>query len=431
MFRRARWILALWYAGALAATIIVIGAAAYITVRKSMDDEITSSLQKAATNLVTTTDIARTGGQQFPPPGDHNNPRVLRGDDEALATALETDVFYITTDAQGKVIANPRQVNLEGLNLAEQAAEAGTAGGTEDVSAAGHHYRILTEPLYAQVGPAYLFVGRSLDARDSQLRTLALVLAFGGVAGVVISSAGGWWLAGRALVPIRKSLDTQRRFVSDASHELRTPVAVIKANNELLLRHPEDSIESSYDQVEAVGAEADHMAHLVEDLLTLARADEGRAALTKSTFDIGALADEVGRDMGALAELRGVALETSTTPVNVEADPQRIRQLMVILLDNALKYTPPGGSVWLNVARSGRRAELTVRDTGPGISPEDQKRVFDRFFRIDEARTRAVGGSGLGLAIAKWIAEANDGRLTLESTPGQGSAFTLRLHVKD
>jgi two-component system, OmpR family, sensor histidine kinase CiaH len=431
MFRRARWILALWYAGALAVTIVAIGAAAYLTVRKSMDDDITGSLQKSATNLVTTTDIARTGGQVPPPDGDRGSPRVLRGGDEALATALESDVFYLTTDTQGNLIANPRQVNLTGLNLAELAGEANAATHTEDVSAAGHHYRILTEPLNATIGPAYLYVGRSLDARDQQLRTLAIVLGLGGVVGVAVSGAGGWWLAGRALVPIRKSLDTQRRFISDASHELRTPIAVVKANNELLLRHPEDTIESAYDQVEAVGAEADHMAHLVDDLLTLARADEGRTTLTTSDFDLGELAQEVGRDMGALAELRGLTLDLDTSKVEVEADAPRLRQLVVILLDNALKYTPKGGRVTLRVVRSGRRAELSVRDTGPGISPDDQKRVFDRFFRIDEARARAVGGSGLGLAIGKWIAEAHEGRLTVESAPGQGATFTLRLHAKD
>jgi signal transduction histidine kinase len=430
MFRRARWILALWYAGALAVTIVAIGAAAYVAVRKSMDDDITSSLQQSATNLATTTDIAGAGTRILPP-GVRNDPGVLRGNDEALATVLETDVFYLTTDTRGNVLSNPRQINLEGLNLAELSAEAASVPNTEEVSAAGHHYRILTEPLNANIGPAYLHVGRSLDARDRQLQTLAIVLGLGGLVGVAVSGAGGWWLAGRALVPIRKSLDTQRRFISDASHELRTPIAVVKANNELLLRHPEDTIESAYDQVEAVGAEADHMAHLVEDLLTLARADEGRATLAMSAFDLGELAQEVGRDMGALAELRGLTLDIHTSKVEVEADPQRLRQLMVILIDNALKYTPKGGQVTLAVTRNGRRAELSVSDTGPGISPDDQKRVFDRFFRIDEARTRAVGGSGLGLAIGRWIAEAHDGRLIVESTPGKGATFTVQLHAKE
>jgi signal transduction histidine kinase len=231
-------------------------------------------------------------------------------------------------------------------------------------------------------------------------------------------------------VPIRRSLDTQRRFVSDASHELRTPIAVVKANNELLARHPEATIESSYDQIEAVGAEAEHMTHLVDDLLTLARADEGRVTLTKAPLDLGGLAGEIGRDMGALAELRGVELSVETMPVDVEGDAQRLRQLVVILVDNALKYTPAGGHAKLAVARHGRRAELSVSDDGPGLSPENQKRVFDRFFRVSEARTRGEGGSGLGLAIAKWIAEAHDGRITVESTPGHGATFTVRFPVR-
>ena len=276
-----------------------------------------------------------------------------------------------------------------------------------------------------------MYVGRSLDARDSQLNTLGWVLALGGLGGVVISGLGGWWLAGRALVPIRKALETQRRFVSDASHELRTPIAVVKANNELLLRHPEETVESSLDQVEAVAAEADHMGRLVEGLLTLARADEGQAALHSEPIDLTALVEEIGRDMGALAELRGVHLDMATAQVRVDGDRQRLRQLVVILLDNALKYTPAGGCVTLRLERAGRQAEIIVSDTGPGIAPEHQKHIFDRFYRVDAARARVDGGTGLGLAIASWIAEAHHGRLTLESTPGKGSTFAVRLPARE
>jgi signal transduction histidine kinase len=427
MFRQARFKLAVSYAAALALMVFVIGVAAYFAVRRSMDSDINASIRTAAEGLLGT-DLAHDGA---PPPQTTNGPRFPRLTDEQQATTLETDIFYLVTDDDGHIISNPRQVNLAGLDLENLAKDADHNAAIEDVHAAGHHYRLLTQSIGSGHSEAFLYVGRSLDARDSQLQTLGWVLALGGLGGVVISGLGGWLLAGRALVPIRKALETQRRFVSDASHELRTPIAVVKANNELLLRHPEETVESSIDQVEAVAAEADHMGRLVEGLLTLARADEGQAALSSEPIDLTALVEEIGRDMGALAELRGVNLDMATAQVRVDGDRQRLRQLVVILLDNALKYTPAGGCVTLRLERSGRQAEIVVSDTGPGIAPEHQKHIFDRFYRVDAARARADGGTGLGLAIASWIAEAHHGRLTLDSTPGKGSTFTVRLPARE
>src|SRR6185312_2207100 len=172
------------------------------------------------------TDLAHNGA---PPPQAVNGPRFPRLTDEQQATTLETDIFYLVTDDDGHIISNPRQVNLAGLDLENLAKDADHNAAIEDVHAAGHHYRLLTQSIGSGHSEAFLYVGRSLDARDSQLQTLGWVLALGGLGGVVISGLGGWLLAGRALVPIRKALETQRRFVSDASHELRTPIAVVKA----------------------------------------------------------------------------------------------------------------------------------------------------------------------------------------------------------
>ena len=174
-----------------------------------------------------------------------------------------------------------------------------------------------------------------------------------------------------------------------------------------------------------------HLTRLIEELLTLARGDEGRMLLQKSELELADLMAELGRDVAPLAEAKGLTFRTELANVKVEADRQRIRQLAFILLDNAIKYTPAGGVVTLITRKSGRRAELIVRDTGPGIAPEHQPRVFDRFFRIDDVRTHSVSGTGLGLAIAKLIAEANHGSLSVRSEAGAGTAFTLRLAVKE
>ncbi len=430
MFRRARIQLALFYAASLAVLILLMGAVAFLVLRHSLDSSINASLetahdelQRAGISLVLPANATESsnGNADDDKHGDDDHPE---------AGQVASDVFYAVTDSKGNVLANPRNVNLAGMPFARLAEEAGGSDRQEDISANGVRYRIVTDRLSKANGGTYLHVGQSLEARDKQLRQLTMVFVIGGAAGVVFAGFGGLWLAGRALVPIRRALETQQRFVSDASHELRTPIAVVKANNELLLRHPEETVEASLDHVEAVATETEHMAHLVEDLLTLARADEGRAALAPADLDLGELVEEVGRDMAALAELRGVGLEVRTTLVHVDGDRQRLRQLAVILIDNALKYTPAGGSVIATVERVGKRALFRVQDTGPGIAPEEQRRIFDRFYRVDSARSRAAGGSGLGLPIARWIAEAHKGRLSVESSPGKGATFIVRLPAR-
>jgi signal transduction histidine kinase len=435
MFRRARLALAASFAAALAFTVIAIGLAAYVLARNGLDRQINESLDSASAQLMNAYSFGddgrppannNGGNTGSNPPPQKNGPDFFDSDGDLRATGLASDIFVVVTNSTGEVQGNPRQIDIEGFRFDQLATQAGSSPRRADVSSLGTRYRIATFPSPHNDGD-YLHVGRSLEARDHQLNTLAVVFALGGLAGLVVSAGGGWWLAGRALVPIRRSLETQQRFVSDASHELRTPLAVVKANSELLLRHQDATIEANLDQVEAITVETDHMARLVEDLLTLARVDEGKANLVREEVDLGALLQEVGRDMGVLAEMRQLKLNVETTSVMVEADRYRIRQLAVILLDNALKYTPAGGTVTLRCQRTGRHAEFSVADTGPGIPVELQHRVFDRFYRTDSARHRAGGGTGLGLAIARWIAEAHGGRITLESKPGAGATFTVRL----
>ena len=425
MFGRARLTLAGFYAAVMAVTILAIGAVAYVVISHSLNDDINSAI--TATQAGVLHDPGRFGSLLV------GSPVAPRGhdDEETAAGSVSSDVFFISTDQNGAVISNPRRIDAEHLPLAQLTRNANAGNGWSDVSGDGHHYRVLTTAVNSSQGLFYLHVGRSLDARDSQLRTLALVFGLGGLAAVVLSAVGGLWLAGRALVPIRTALETQRRFVSDASHELRTPIAVVRANNELLLRHPEATIEANFDQVEAIAGETEHMTRLVEDLLTLARADEGRISIAPEHLDFGALVEEVTRDMGALAELKGLDLSGDCNAGEVNGDPQRLRQLAVILIDNALKYTPAGGRVRVSCRRAGRRVELRVSDTGPGIAPEHQKRIFDRFYRVDASRARSAGGSGLGLAIARWIVEAHHGRLTVESIPGNGATFVVRLPARE
>lgn len=416
MFQRARLQLTAWYTGVLLLVLLAVTGSAYLLVRRSLDDEINHSIDLTRSELV-------SSGQLVVAPSPDRQPRP--SDDDFRGELVQSDVFYVTTAPDGTVLTNPRRINLQGIDFASLTKAATSGDIRTDISVSGHRYRVDSQPLAG--GSQYIHIGRSLDSRDHQLSTLAWVMGVGGGIGVILSMAGGFWLAGRTLVPIRNSLEKQRQFVSDASHELRTPVAVIRANNELLLRHPEQTVGENQDSVEAIDHESVHMTRLIEDLLTLARADEGRLPLQRENFDLTEMLTDVARGLGPVAEKRQVKLSTELEPAEVNADRQRIRQTATILLDNALKYTPKGGSVVLRCKSAGKHVEFSVCDTGPGIAAADHHRIFDRFARVGQARARADGGTGLGLAIARTIAEAHGGGISVDSSPGKGATFTVRI----
>lgn len=235
---------------------------------------------------------------------------------------------------------------------------------------------------------------------------------------------------------LEAALQSQRRFVADASHELRTPLTTIRGNAHLLLRGDALPLADRAEMVGQVASEADRMARLVGDLLTLARADGGGLALAGSRRPVmlRPLLESVaaqGRSLGGGRVAVSVIPFTGDGDLEVDGDPDALRQLVLALVDNAVKYTPPGGSVSLALsAIHGAEcvARLSVIDTGMGIAPEDLPLVFDRFFRAD--RSRHTAGSGLGLSIARWIAEAHGGTVQVESSVGAGSMFTVTLPAR-
>ena len=436
MFKRARLVLATWFTLALAVTLLAVGGVSYVLIRDDLDNEIDESLTStvATVNDLDPFQDRSPGETHGPRGGGPSQASTQTGGEQAvdydrLPPGVPSDVFIVYTDGEGSILGNPRGVDIDDVEFGDLCVEGSTDWSTSEVSTATGHYRFISLP--DDRAGEWIHIGRSLEARDRQLRTLSMVFLIGGLGGVAASAAGGLWLAGVALKPIRASFERQRRFVSDASHELRTPLAVLRANGELLQRHPQDTVAQNIDQVDAITAEAEAMTKLVEDLLLLARADEGAANLAHEPVALGAVAEELGRDMEALAKQRGILLQVEAEPVEVVGDRHRLRQLGAILLDNALKYTPAGGTVSLRCARAGRWVELSVTDTGPGIPTAEQAKIFDRFVRADSARTRSAGGTGLGLAIAKWIAEAHGGRIAVESHPGHGARFTVRVPVSD
>lgn len=219
----------------------------------------------------------------------------------------------------------------------------------------------------------------------------------------------------------------QRRLIADVSHELRTPLTAVRGHLDLIRRYGVD--ESS---LEAIEDEAERMSRLVNDLLTLARADYGSVALDRVELDLDTLVTEVYRHAKILAGDRGLKIKLSAVePVRIKGDPDRLKQLLLNLIQNSIKFTPDGGQIHLSLRREGGKAVLQVGDTGIGIQPDDLQHIFNRFYQADGSRTRSneQDGAGLGLAIAKWIAEAHDGVIEAQSSPGIWTVFTVRLPI--
>ena len=309
----------------------------------------------------------------------------------------------------------------------------------------------------------------SPEARvEQQLDEILLVLALGLPVVVALAGAGGYLMARRALAPIdqlaaasrritadrlherltvrnaqdeigrlaavvnetfgrlESSFDQLRRFTADASHELRTPLSVIRGIGELGLRETRTPAEYK----EAMGSmleEVDRLTRLVDTLLQLSRGDAGMLRLSRDVVDLADLAREVAASLNLLAEERRQRVDVAAAAsVRVLADRSVLRDAVTNLVDNAIKYSPAGSTIRIHVDGGPERATLTVADEGAGIAPEHRDRIFDRFYRIDEARSREMGGAGLGLAIAKWAVEANGGQIALEPA-GIGSVFRISL----
>ena len=229
------------------------------------------------------------------------------------------------------------------------------------------------------------------------------------------------------LARLDQSFEAMRRFVADASHELRTPIAVIRGEADVALSHDRGAAEYR-ESLAIVLDESRRLSRLVDDLLNLARADAGRVKLDVHEFYFNELLAECCRSMQTLATASGIALECrSTGDVQFRGDEALLRRLVINLLDNAIRYTPPGGKVSAKLEADPAAARVVISDTGAGIPPEAAPHVFERFYRADKARSRQDGGFGLGLSIVKWIAEAHNGTVELTANPAPGTTFTVTL----
>jgi two-component system sensor histidine kinase CiaH len=247
------------------------------------------------------------------------------------------------------------------------------------------------------------------------------------VVGVVLSALGGYFLAGKALKPIRKSFEMQRDFLADASHELRTPVTVIQTNLEVLKNNREASVDSQIEWVDNAYSETKRMKDVVESLLFLAKADAGERISKFEPVDLSYLIMTITERLQGLADRKDIRLtsEIESAELFVNGDEKRLTELLTILIDNAVKYTNNDGSVTVIAQRDADNIKITVADTGIGIPADQTQRIFERFYRVDKARSRAEGGTGLGLSIAKWITEQHHASIEVSSIEGEGTKMIL------
>ena len=458
LLRRTRWQLAAWSAGSTLVLLVVLGGGLYLAVAGQLRAESVAKLTDRAALIgqgLTTLEVsgpnltsgsvetgaadplgsATSGG---PMPGTGRVPlRVASGSDGTTVTPVPAFgiVDVVQDPAQpGMVIGGPVSGTIAQVvgSVGASPLDPGTAivsrtvvsdGRISEDIVDGVPMRVLVASVQVGGTPGVIQVAEDRSVELGTLQATLMVLLLGGLAAVVAAGLVGYRYSGRALVPIRDSLRRQREFAADASHELRTPLAVIRGNVQILRRDGQlpDAARSAIDDIDA---EADRMAALVDQLLLLARTDSDIAEVARQPMDLGQETADTLEPMVRLADAHDVGLELDVAPSPLQGDPLRLRQLVGILVDNAIRHAPRGGHVWVGVTAEHDVARLTVADDGPGVRPEDRMHVFDRFWRAADA---PPGGSGLGLAIAAWVVERHGGSIGVDERPGGGARFTVEL----
>lgn len=277
-----------------------------------------------------------------------------------------------------------------------------------------------------------LYVGKDITFAYQLFKWLLIILLIIGIIFIGVAIFMSAVMSKRAMIPISKAFARQREFVADASHELRTPLSVLLSSVDAM----EMTIDTKKEDfagklLSNMRQEVKRMTNLVSDLLTLARSDSNIIERRTETFDYLPHAVKAIESVRPLADSKKIALHLEAPErIMIVGDPQRLSQLLYILLDNAIKYTPDGGDVRLVLLEDGHELCIKVQDTGIGIKKEDHHRIFERFYRADKSRSRQMGGHGLGLSIAKWIVETHQGTIKISSEIGNGTTFIIQIPIK-
>lgn len=447
----------IWYLLVLAVLLTMLGVSVYFFLSRSLYRNLDHDLELRTAQL-------------------QNIPTIISSIREGEFQEEVGEIVLLCYYSEDKLVQiSPRDVSISlEYNFIERAIEGNKAFNTVRTTG-GKGIRLCAVPLeqsthmgMMNIGPAAVVVGRSTADIEQALDRLFRIFIITGSLTLLLAAGGGVFLAGRALKPVdeisrtasnigegdlnrrikvntrdelgrlaatlnqmierlQKALKRQQQLTSDASHELRAPLAVIQAESSLALQKEREADE--YKQaLETVTQEASHMSSIIDRLLFLARADAGKAQLVFEEVNLGNLIRDLGDDVEILCQQKGLKLEKGATPdFIVKGDRAMLRQLFLNLLDNAIKYTPEGGTIWLTFRAERQRAAVAIADTGIGIPPVELPHIFERFYRVDKARSRTEGSSGLGLSICQYIAEVHGGRIEVKSQPGKGSTFTVWL----
>lgn len=411
------------------------------------DENVDQTLERAAAARLATlesqswdetseeTDSGHESEENTPAPTAPSGSGLTESDLDDLESF---QTFYLVLDNTGAIISNPQRIQAAGLP--DAAAAQAAAGGKDDlrsVTAGGVHVRLLTKPVTSRGEiVALLQTGFVLTQHDQQTRTILLTILLVSLIGLLGAAAVTLLVTSRAMTPIRSAFNAERRFVAAASHELRTPVAVVRASAEILQR--EDLVKPGGQRLVAdIVSESDRLGRLIGDLLALASAEAGAIVVTPQPIEMRSFVEELGRRAESIGAGRGVKVEVlqeSTAAADreliVDADPDRMTQLLLIFIDNALDHSPAGGTVRLVVApkHDGGRSQvaISVADQGPGVPKHERLRIFEPFARLT-GRRRETGNAGLGLAIARILAARQDATLHVDDAAEGGAIFSVWL----
>ena len=442
MFSRIRLRLTFWYSAILAVMLILAGILVYAAMYHQIIDPYVATLRGEAQQEE---QVWQTQG--YPPQCS----QIVRGEPlqyyvacfDAHGTLISANPFaseippsvptYASASDARAALADPSNPVTDTVTTMVPVfplgqGQAGPDEHTGYRSATILRYTYVVHDSTGQQTLGVVQVGLEITAAANALSLLLRVLLAVGALTVLGSAVAGTVLARRALAPARLAFERQQQFIADASHELRTPITLMRADAEVLLRGRDRLDPDDAPLLDDIVAETEHMGALAENLLTLARLDHGGYHIEQEVVDLREVSEDVLRRARSLADERQVTLVTeSMAPTLVIGDSARLGEVALILVDNAIKYNRPGGSVTLRTFRDGQHAVLEVRDTGIGIAAEDLGHLGERFYRVDKARSRQMGGAGLGLSIARSIVAEHHGTLALTSMPDQGTTATLRL----
>ncbi len=420
VFQQSRQKLTLYYSLIMAVFLIVLIVVVHQSMEWSMESEQARELVDTAGRIA--------GGQEYL----MQHPELLEDADDWRMESSDRLFFYVFDNEGEPVNFSRASEQLEPFVL-DVIGKWNTDPGEVDVVTDYSRRRqsrimMTSQPMMAdgeQVATVY--VGKDVTAMYNGLEKATYSLAGLAVLALALAAGVGHVLAGEAIVPLIEAYEKQRQFAADASHELRTPLSVVMASADLLDNDPSITSPFLKQVIGDVRDEVKKMTKLVSDLLFVARSDNQALKLKRSKIDVAAAADQTIRLMQPLADKKQISLlREGEAALVAKLDEQKIKQLLLILVDNAVKYTMEGGKVTVRVLLlAAGKIRIEVEDTGIGISKEDKTKIFDRFFRVDKARSREMGGNGLGLAIAQEIVTLHGGTINVESELGKGTKFIV------